>query len=80
MVANLQEGSTAGKVTLMGVVLGKLRRLQLELMDEAIYELALKAYQARIPIICQGNLVKRGRSLVLHHPHHFTLDLDAWMN
>ncbi len=78
LVINLQEGATAGKVTLMGVVLGKLRRIQLELA-EPIYELAIKAYQARIPIACQGDLVKQGRSFVLQNPHHFTLDLDAWI-
>ncbi len=79
LVTNLQEGTTAGKVTLMGIVMGKLRRIQLELA-KPIYELAIKAYQARIPITCQGDLVKQGRSFVLQNPHHFTLDLDAWMD
>jgi hypothetical protein len=74
----LQLKSTAGKVTLMGVILDKLRRIQLELA-EPVYELAVKAYQARIPVICQGDLLKQGRSFVLQNPHHFTLDLDAWV-
>ncbi|MFB2983552.1 hypothetical protein [Microseira sp. BLCC-F43] len=78
IVTNLQEFTTTGKVTLMGVVVGKLRRIQLELA-EPVYELAVKAYQARIPIICQGDLLKQGRSFVLQNPHHFTLDLDAWV-
>ena len=78
IVTNLQEGATAGKVTLMGVVVGKLRRIQLELA-EPVYELAVKAYQARIPVICQGDLEKQGRSFVLQNPHDFTLDLDAWV-
>ncbi|MCA1994735.1 MAG: hypothetical protein LDL41_22210 [Coleofasciculus sp. S288] len=78
IVTNLQEGATAGKVTLMGVVVGKLRRIQLELA-EPVYELAVKAYQARIPVVCQGDLLKQGRSFVLQNPHHFTLDLDAWV-
>jgi hypothetical protein len=78
IVINLQEGATAGKVTLMGVILDKLRRIQLELA-EPVYELAVKAYQARIPIVCQGDLLKQGRSFVLQNPHHFTLDLDAWV-
>ena len=77
IVINLQEGSTAGKVTIMGVIVGKLRRIQLELA-EPVYELAVKAYQARIPVICQGDLSKQGRSFVLQNPHHFTLDLEAW--
>jgi hypothetical protein len=79
IVTNLQEGATFGKITLMGVVVGKLRRIQLEL-TEPVYELAVKAYQARIPVICQGDLKKQGRSFVLQNPHHFTLDLDAWVS
>lgn len=78
IVTNLQEGITAGKVTLMGVILGKLRRIQLELA-EPVYELAVKAYQARIPVICQGDLHKQGHSFFLQNPHHFTLDLEAWV-
>lgn len=78
IVTSVQEGATSGKVTFMGVVVNQLRRIQLELA-EPVYELAVKAYQARIPVICQGDLVKRGRSFVLQNPHHFTLDLDAWM-
>lgn len=74
----MQEGATSGKVTLTGVIVGKLRRIQLELA-EPVYELAVKAYQARIPVICQGNLVKRNRSFLLQNTHHFTLDLDAWL-
>lgn len=77
IVTNLQEGATTGKITFMGVVVGKLQRIQLEL-DEPVYELAVKAYQARIPVLCQGDLVKQGRSFVLHNPHNFTLDLEAW--
>jgi hypothetical protein len=78
IVTNIQEGIAAGKVTLMGVVIDRLRRIQLELA-EPFYELAVKAYQARIPVQCQGDLVKQGRSFVLQNPHHFTLDLEAWM-
>lgn len=78
IIINLQEGATAGKVTLMGVILDKLRRIQLELA-EPVYELAVKAYQARIPVVCQGDLHKQGRSFVLQNSHHFTLDLDAWV-
>jgi hypothetical protein len=79
VVTNLYEGVTSGKVTLMGVVAGKLHRIQLELM-EPTYELAIKAYQARIPVLCQGDLVKQGRSFKLQNVHHLTLDLEAWMD
>ena len=78
IVTNLQKGAATGKVTLTPVIVGKLRRIQLELA-ERVYELAVKAYQARIPVICQGNLVKQGRSFLVQNTHHFTLDLDAWL-
>lgn len=61
----------------MGVVIGKLRRIQIDLNDP-IYELAVKAYQARLPILYQDNLLKQGRSFILQHPQSFTLDLDIW--
>lgn len=75
-MTDISEGATEGRVTVMGVVVGKLRRIQLDLGD-LTYELAVKAYQARIPILCQGNLLKQGRSFVLQYPQNFTLDLDA---
>jgi hypothetical protein len=78
LVTNLYEGVTSGKVTLMGVIAGKLHRIQLEL-SEPTYELAIKAYQARIPVLCQGDLVKQGRSFMLQNVHHLTLDLEAWV-
>lgn len=77
IVTDIREGATEGRVTVMGVVIGKLRRIQLDLNDPT-YELAVKAYQARIPILCQGDLLKQGRSFILQHPQNFTLDLDAW--
>jgi hypothetical protein len=77
IVTDIREGMTEGRVTVMGVVVGKLRRIQLELGDPT-YELAVKAYQARIPILCQGDLRKQGGSFTLQHPQNFTLDLDAW--
>lgn len=76
IVTNLQEGIIAGKVTIMGVIVGKLRRIQLELA-EPVYELAVKAYQARIPVICQGDLAKQGNYFVLKNIHNFTLDLES---
>jgi hypothetical protein len=67
------------QVTLMGVVAGKLDRIESELI-EPTYELAIKAYQARIPVLCQGDLVKQGRSFRLQNVHHLTLDLEVWMD
>jgi hypothetical protein len=47
--------------------------------EQFSYAYIYKAYQARIPVICQGILVKQGRSFLLQNTHHFTLDLDAWL-
>jgi hypothetical protein len=77
IITNLQEGAFSGRITLMGIVISKLRRIQLELPEPA-YELAVKAYQARMPVLCRGTLVKQGRSFILQHPSQFTLDLDSW--
>ena len=78
MVTHLSEGVVAGKVTLMGAIAGKLCRIQLEL-PEPIYELALQAYRARLPVLCQGDLVKHNRyGFKLENLQHFTLDLEIW--
>jgi hypothetical protein len=77
IITNLQEGAFSGRITLMGIVISKLRRIQFELPEPA-YELAIKAYQARMPVLCRGTLVKQGRSFILQHPSQFTLDLDSW--
>ncbi len=77
IVTTLQEGAFSGRVTLMGLVVSKLRRIQLELKEPA-YELAVKAYQARMPVLCRGTLVKQGRSFLLQSPSQFTLDLESW--
>jgi hypothetical protein len=68
IVANLQEGASAGTVALMGVVVGKLRGI--------LYELA-KAYQLRISVICRENLVQNGRVFVLQEPRSFTFDWES---
>jgi hypothetical protein len=78
MVVQIHEIGEAGKVVFMGVVIDKLRRIQTELTAPA-YELAIKAYQARIPILCQGDLIRCDRLFILQNPHHFTLDLEAWL-
>lgn len=77
IITNLREGAFSGRITLMGIVISKLRRIQFELPEPA-YELAIKAYQARMTVLCRGTLVKQGRSFVLQHPSQFTLDLDSW--
>jgi hypothetical protein len=77
IVTRLQENADSGKVTIMGVVAGRLQRLQMHLSEPA-YDLAVKAYQARLPILCEGDLHRQPYGFLLQPVHQFTLDLDAW--
>jgi hypothetical protein len=76
IVTHLNENLPQGTVTLMGVVLGKLHPIQLEL-SEPNYKLALQAYASRLPILCQGDLTKQGTIFWLENLQEFTLELEA---
>jgi hypothetical protein len=56
----------------MGFVVGKLRKINLELR-EADYHLALKAYEERSAITCSGDLIKENDFFVLKNQHDFAL-------
>jgi hypothetical protein len=73
MVTKLQESDSIGTVTLLGVVVGKLRKINVEL-NEPEYSEAIKAYQERLPVVCTGDLIKEGNTFVLKNPRHFALD------
>jgi hypothetical protein len=73
MVTRLQESDSVGTVTLMGVVVGKLRKINVEL-NEPEYSEAIEAYQERLPVVCTGDLIKEGNTFVLKNPRHFALD------
>jgi hypothetical protein len=73
MVTKLQESDSIGTVTLLGVVVGKLRKINVEL-PEPEYSEAIKAYQERLPVACTGDLIKEGNTFVLKNPRHFALD------
>jgi hypothetical protein len=62
-----------GMVTLLGVVVGKLRKINVEL-PELEYSEAIKAYQERLPVVCTGDLIKEGSTFMLKNPRHFALD------
>ena len=72
MVIEIQKETSTGTVTLIGVVVGKLRKINVELRQPE-YTLAIKAYQERLPVICTGNLIKKGSLFVLNNPRHFLL-------
>ena len=73
MVIEIHFVDSIGTVTLMGVVVGKLRKINVEL-TEPKYTLAIKAYRERLPVVCTGDLIKEGNTFVLKNPRHFALD------
>ena len=73
MVTRLPQSDLIGTVTLLGVVVGKLRKINVEL-HEPEYSEAIKAYQERLPVVCTGDLIKEGNTFMLKNPRHFALD------
>ncbi len=73
MVTRLPQTDAKWTVTLLGVVVGKLRKINVEL-NEPEYSEAIKAYQDRLPVVCTGDLIKEGNAFVLKNPRHFALD------
>ncbi len=62
----------SGNITILGVVVDKLRKIHMNL-NEPEYNIALKAYWERKPIICTGDLIKEGNSFMLRNPRNFGL-------
>jgi hypothetical protein len=63
----------SGEVTVLGVIVDKLRPIHTELADRD-YILALKAYQERLPVYCTGDLIKENGTFILKNPHQFILE------
>ncbi|MBD2597195.1 hypothetical protein H6G74_23130 [Nostoc spongiaeforme FACHB-130] len=68
----------SGDITMLGIVVDKLRPIQTELADRD-YILALKAYQERLPVYCTGDLIKENGRFILKNPHRFSLDETEMM-
>ena len=56
----------SGNITILGVVVDKLLKIHIQL-SEPEYNLALKAYSERLPIICTGDLINPLLSLSLEY-------------
>lgn len=69
---DLEAGEKIGKVAMMGFVVGKLQKISLELKENDLI-LALKAYQERIPVICDGDFVKEGKYFAGKNLRNFAL-------
>lgn len=63
----------SGEVTLLGIIVDKLRPIETKLADRD-YILALKAYTERLPIYCTGDLIRENGIFVLKNPHKFRLE------
>lgn len=66
-------GSVSGKVTIIGQVHGRPKRVTLELQD-AEYHLAVEAHDNEYALRCYGTLQRQGRALVLQNPREVTLE------
>lgn len=66
------------EITLMGVVINKLHKIEAELFDRD-YVLAIKAYQERLPVSCWKDFVKQNSSFFLKNIRNFTIDA-AWFS
>lgn len=72
-IQTLNENNLSGKVILLGVLVDKLQKIQIELIEHD-YILALKAYHERAPIYCTGDLIKQNGTFILQNPRNFILD------
>ncbi len=66
-------GTLSGDIALFGVVVDKLRLVNITLVDHE-YILAIKAYTERLPVLCTGDLVKENDIFILKNPQQFHLD------
>ncbi len=62
-----------GKITLLGIIVDKLQKIHTELSGYN-YIIAIKAYQERLPVFCQGDLIKENNAFILKHTRQFSLD------
>ena len=70
-----EDGAEIAKVAMMGFVVGKLQKIHLELKEND-FNLALKAYQQRIPITCGGDFVKEGGYFAVKNLREFALMVE----
>jgi hypothetical protein len=70
------EESAIGKLTLMGFVVGKLRKINRELSGSD-YHLAVKVYEERSPVTYLGDLIKENDCFVLKNARDFVLLTEA---
>ena len=70
-----EDGAEIAKVAMMGFVVGKLPKIHLELKEND-FNLAVKAYQERIPVTCGGDFVKEGGYFAVKNLREFALMVE----
>jgi hypothetical protein len=68
-------GENIARVEMMGFVVGKLRKISLELTDNNLKR-AIAAYQKRIPVTCSGDFVKESGYFVAKNLREFGLMVE----
>jgi hypothetical protein len=71
-----EEGEPTGRIVVVGNVEDRIRRVTITLPADQYHE-AIRAHEEDIPIICYGELIREGRSLVLRNPHGFALVIGS---
>jgi hypothetical protein len=67
--------SRMGTITVSAVVEDRFRKVRIDL-DPADYDLAITAHRERLPIACEGDLVREGKGYVLKSPRSFGLQRE----
>ncbi|NJK76629.1 MAG: hypothetical protein HC942_24845 [Microcoleus sp. SU_5_6] len=70
------EAENIAKVAMMGFVVGKLRKIAFELTENNL-NLALQAYQERIPVTCRGDFLKEDGYFVVQNLREFGLMVES---
>ncbi len=66
-------GASAGRVTILGVVEGRPKRVSFELGDPE-YHLAVQAHDQERALTCAGSLVREGRGYRLQNPRDVAVE------
>lgn len=65
-----------GRIIVLAFVDGTTRKVSVVLAPDD-YVQAIQAHEKSIPITCEGDLLKEGRSYILSNPHHFRFESDS---
>jgi hypothetical protein len=70
-----REDSREGTITVSGVVEDRFRKVKVEL-DSSDYDRAITAHRERLPVSCEGDLVREGKGFVLKNATSFSVQRD----